>query len=79
MFQSTESLYATESFIKRVLKRSTSSESRALIGGRARWKVGKEKGRSIALLVQATVFFLVVWLSNCIVLFVLQYLVTVYR
>ena len=30
MFQSTEPLYATESFIKRVLKRGTSSESRAL-------------------------------------------------
>ena len=56
MFQSTEPLYATESFIKRVLKRGTSNESRALIGGRARWRVGKEKGRSIALLVQVTVF-----------------------
>ena len=31
MFQSTEPLYAIESFIKRVLKRGTISESRALI------------------------------------------------
>ena len=31
MFQSTVPLYATESFIKSVLKRGTSSESRALI------------------------------------------------
>ena len=31
MFQSTEPLYSTESFIKRVLTHGTSSESRALI------------------------------------------------